>query len=79
MVIFHAFIYQSLRFQLMVTKELTKEDCERIAKLIDEGHQIKDLAKWYGLNIDTVYQFTKSIEGYSTSFCPLHDQNKELA
>jgi transposase-like protein len=38
----------------MVAKKLTKEDCEKIAKLIEEGHQIKDLARKYGVDRSTI-------------------------
>jgi len=34
----------------MVTKKLTKNDCERIAELIDDGHEIKNLAERYGVH-----------------------------
>jgi hypothetical protein len=29
----------------MVAKKLTEKDCKRIAELVEDGHQIKDLAK----------------------------------
>jgi len=40
-------------------KILTDEDCEQIAKLIDEGHQIKDLAEKYGVDRSTIYNRCK--------------------
>lgn len=43
----------------MVASKLTKKDCERIAKLIDEGHQIKDLAERYEVDRSTIYNRCK--------------------
>jgi len=38
----------------MVAKKLTEEDCKKIIKLINEGHQIKDLAKRYNVHRSTI-------------------------
>ena len=42
-------------------KKLTKEDCERISKLINECHQIKDLAKKYGVHRSVIYRRCKDL------------------
>ena len=43
----------------MVARKLTKKDCEKIAKLINEGHQVKDLAEKYGVDRSTIYNRCK--------------------
>lgn len=44
---------------MMRRRKLTDEDCERIAKLIDEGHLIKDLVAKYGVSRSLVYRRVK--------------------
>ena len=58
----------------MVVKKLTKEDCERIAKLIDEGHQIKDLAERYEVDRSTIYNRCKYL--YESKKIPVEIRNK---
>lgn len=60
----------------MVAKKLTKEDCEKIAKLIEEGHQIKDLAKKYGVDRSTVYNRCKYL--YQSRKIPVETKNKVI-
>lgn len=45
----------------MVAKKLTDEDCEKIAKLINEGHQIKGLAKRYGVHRSVISRRCKAM------------------
>jgi len=60
----------------MVTKKLTKEDCERIVKLIDEGHQIKDLAKRYSVDRSTIIRRCKAM--YKSRKIPVEIKNKVI-
>jgi len=60
----------------MVAKKLTKEDCEQIAKLINEGHQIKDLAKKYGVDRSTIYNRCKYL--YQSRKIPVETKNKVI-
>ena len=60
----------------MVAKKLTKEDCKRIAKLIDEGHQIKDLAKKYVVDRSTIYNRCKYL--YKSRKIPVETKNKVI-
>jgi transposase len=60
----------------MVAKKLTKEDCEKIAKLIEEGHQIKDLAKKYGVDRSTIYNRCKYL--YKSRKIPVETKNKVI-
>lgn len=57
-------------------KKLTKEDCEQIAKLIEEGHQIKDLAKKYGVDRSTIYNRCKPL--YKSRKIPVETKNKVI-
>ncbi len=60
----------------MVTSKLTKDDCERIAKLIEDGHQIKDLAKKYGVDRSTIYNRCKYL--YKSKKIPVETKNKVI-
>jgi transposase len=60
----------------MVPIKLTKEDCEKIAKLINEGHQIKDLAKRYGVDRSTIYNRCKYL--YKSKKIPIETKNKVI-
>jgi len=60
----------------MVASKLTKEDCEQIAKLINEGHQIKDLAEKYGVDRSTIYNRCKAM--YEAREIPVETKNKVI-
>ena len=60
----------------MVAKKLTKEDCEHIAKLIEDGHKIKDLAKKYGVDRSTIYNRCKCL--YQSRKIPVETKNKVI-
>ena len=60
----------------MVAKKLTKEDCEKIAKLIKESHLIKDLAKRYGVDRSTIYNRCKSL--YKSRTIPVETKNNVI-
>ena len=60
----------------MVAKKLTKKDCEHIARLIEEGHQIKDLAKKYGVDRSTIYNRWKCL--YKSRKIPVEIRNKVI-
>ena len=60
----------------MVASKLTKEDCERIAKLINGGHQIKDLAEKYGVDRSTIYNRCKAM--YEAREIPVETKNKVI-
>ena len=60
----------------MVAKKLTKEDCEKIAELINQGHQIKDLAKKYGVDRSTIYNRCKYL--YKSRKIPVETKNKVI-
>lgn len=57
-------------------RKLTKEDCETIAKLIDEGHQIKDLAKKYSVDRSTISRRCKDL--YKAREIPAETRNKVI-
>lgn len=60
----------------MVAKKLTQEDCEQIAKLIDEGHQIKDLAEKYGVHRSLISRRCKAM--YESREIPVKTKNKVI-
>jgi len=60
----------------MPPAKLTKEDCETIAKLINEGHQIKDLAKQYGVDRSTIFNRCKFL--YQSRKIPVETINKVI-
>ncbi|MCK4364440.1 MAG: Hin recombinase [Thermoplasmatales archaeon] len=55
-------------------KKLTKEDCEHIAKLINEGHEVKDLADKYNVHRSTIYNRCKYL--YQSKKIPIETRNK---
>ncbi|GAF87759.1 unnamed protein product, partial [marine sediment metagenome] len=63
-------------FQLMVASKLTKEDCEQIAKLINEGYEIKDLAEKYGVDRSTIYNRCKYL--YESRKISVETKNKVI-
>ncbi len=60
----------------MVAKKLTQKDCEQIAKLIDEGYEIKDLAQKYGVDRSTIYNRCKYL--YESRKIPVETRNKVI-
>lgn len=58
----------------MAAPKLTKEDCEKITKLINEGHQIKDLAKKYNVHRSTIEKRCK--DKYKSRKVPIEVKNK---
>jgi len=60
----------------MVASKLTKEDCEQIAKLINEGYQIKDLAEKYNVDRSTIYNRCKYL--YESKKIPVETRNKVI-
>ena len=57
-------------------KKLTKEDCEHISKLINEGHDIKDLAEKYNVDRSTIYNRYKAM--YQARKIPVEIRNKVI-
>jgi len=57
-------------------RKLTDEDCEKIAKLIDEGHLIKDLAEKYGVDRSTISNRCKAM--YKSRKIPVEIKNKVI-
>jgi len=60
----------------MVAKKLSKDDCEKIAKLINQGHQIKDIAKRYSVDRSTIYNRCKYL--YKSGKIPVETKNKVI-
>lgn len=60
----------------MVASKLTKEDCKQIAKLINKGYEIKELAKKYGVDRSTIYNRCKYL--YQSKKIPLETRNKVI-
>lgn len=60
----------------MVKAKLTKEDCKRIAKLINEGHEIKDIAQKYGVHRSTIYNRCKYL--YKSRKIPVETRKKVI-
>ena len=60
----------------MVASKLTKEDCEHIAKLINDGCDIKDLARKYGVHRSTIYNRCKYL--YESRKIPIETRNKVI-
>ena len=60
----------------MPPSKLTKEDCEHIAKLINEGHDIKDIAERYGVHRSTIYNRCKYL--YQSKKIPIEIRNKVI-
>jgi len=60
----------------MPPAKLTKEDCENIAKLINQGYEIKDLAKKFGVHRTTIYNKCKYL--YQSRKIPVEIKNKVI-
>lgn len=60
----------------MVASKLTKEDCEKIAKLINDGYEIKDLAQKYNVHRSTIYNRCKYL--YESKKIPVETRNKVI-
>jgi len=60
----------------MVDKKLNDEDCKKIAKLIDEGHEIKDLARKYNVDRNTISRRCKDM--YQSRKIPIIIRNKVI-
>lgn len=56
--------------------KLSKVDCEHIAKLINMGHDIKDLAKKYNVHRSTIYNRCKYL--YESKKIPVETRNKVI-
>ncbi len=57
-------------------KKPSDEDCEKIAKLIEKGHQIKDLATKYGIDRSTIYNRCKYL--YKSQKIPIEIKNRSF-
>jgi len=57
-------------------KKLSDEDCKKIAELIDQGHQIKDLADKYDVHISVIYRRCKGL--YDSRKVPVEIRNKVI-
>ena len=57
-------------------KKLSDEDCKRIVKLINEGHQIKDIAKRFGVHDSTIRHRCKPM--YDSKKIPVETKNKVI-
>lgn len=60
----------------MVAKKLTSEDCKKIVELINQRHQIKDLARMYGVDRSTIYNRCKYL--YESKKIPIETRNKVI-
>lgn len=58
----------------MVAAKITKKDCKQIAKLINEGHEIKELAEKYGVHRSLIYRRCKDL--YKSKKIPVETKNK---
>lgn len=61
----------------MVRKKLSDQDVEKIIDLINEGHQIKDLAERYGVHRSTIEYRCK--DRYRSRKIPIETKNKVIA
>jgi len=61
---------------MMVASKLTKEDCEQIAKLINQGHEIKGLAEKYNVDRSTIYNRCKYL--YQSRKIPVETRNNVI-
>ena len=61
---------------MTIRKKLTPEDCEHIAKLINEGYDIKDLADKYNVHRSTIYNRCKYL--YESKKIPIETRNKVI-
>lgn len=57
-------------------KKLTDEYCEHIVKLINEGHDIKKLARKYCVHRSTIYNRCKYL--YQSKKIPVETRNKVI-
>ena len=57
-------------------RKLSIEDCEHIAKLINEGHDIKELATKYGVHRSTIYNQCKYL--YESKKIPVETRKKVI-
>jgi len=57
-----------------VNKKLTEDDCQRIIKLIGEGHMLKDIAKQFNVHPSTIQKRCKG--RYELRTIPLEIKNK---
>ena len=57
-------------------KKLSDEDCEHIAKLINDGHDIKDLAQKYNVHRSTIYNQCKYL--YQSREIPVETRKKVI-
>jgi len=57
-----------------VNKKLTEEDCQRIIRLIGEGHMLKDIAKQFNVDPSTIQKRCKG--RYELRTIPLEIKNK---
>jgi len=60
----------------MAAKKLTDEDCKRIVELVNQGHQIKDLAKMYGVHRSCISRRCKAM--YKSKKTPIDVKNKVI-
>lgn len=60
----------------MAPRKLSKEDCERILKLINEGFTIKELAKRFGVHRTTAYNRCKCLD--KSRKIPVETKNKVI-
>ena len=60
----------------MVASKLTQKDCEHIAKLINEGHEIKELADKYNVHRSTIYNRCKYL--YESKKIPVETRKKVI-
>jgi len=60
----------------MPPSKLTQKDCERIIKIINQGHQIKDLVKRFGVDPSTIWHRCKG--QYLSNRTPVEIKNKVI-
>jgi len=60
----------------MTKRKLSDEDCKHIAKLIDQGHQIKDLAKQFNVDRSVISRRCKGM--YKSRKIPVETKNKVI-
>lgn len=60
----------------MIAKKLTDKDCKKIAQLINQGHQIKDLAQRFDVHRSTIYRRCKDF--YDSKKIPVETRNKVI-
>jgi len=60
----------------MPPAKLTIKDCEQIAKLINQGHEIKDIAKKFGVHRSVIYRRCKDL--YRSREIPVEIKNKVI-